>query len=310
MLTDFGFKRIFGTDPNKELLINFLNSLFDGEEVIKDVKYLNSENVGDVYTERKAIFDVYCENEQGEKFIVEMQNAYQTYFKDRSLFYSTFPIREQAPKGSDWNFCLKKVYVVALLNYKMSDEAFDSTDTIHTIALMDTKTNKVFNAKLMFKYVEVGRFDKTDEELTSLSDKWMYVLKNLSRLDNRPSSLREKIFTKLFDAAAIARFSPNELREYEDSLKAYRDIKNSLDTAKEEGRAEGREEGRAEGREEGRAEGREEGRKEGRAEGREEGRAEGIAMVAKMMYAKGIDVDVIASMTGMAIDKIKALCRQ
>ena len=113
---------------------------------------------------------------------------------------------------------------------------------------------------------------------------------NLSRLDNRPSSLREKIFTKLFDAAAIARFSPNELREYEDSLKAYRDIKNSLDTAKEEGRAEGRE--------------------EGRAEGREEGRAEGIAMVAKMMYAKGIDVDVIASMTGMAIDKIKALCQQ
>ena len=111
---------------------------------------------------------------------------------------------------------------------------------------MDTKTNKVFNAKLMFKYVEVGRFDKADNELTSLSDKWMYVLKNLSRLDNRPAALREKIFTKLFDAAAIARFSPTELREYEDSLKAYRDIKNSLDTAKAEGRAEGRAEGELE----------------------------------------------------------------
>lgn len=239
LLTDFGFKRIFGTDPNKDLLINFLNSLFNGEEVIKDVRYLNSENVGDVYTERKAIFDVYCENERGEKFIVEMQNAYQTFFKDRSLFYSTFPIREQAPKSSDWNFCLKKVYVVALLNFKMSDEAFDASDTIHTIALMDTKTNKVFNAKLMFKYVEVGRFDKTDEELTSLSDKWMFVLKNLSRLNNRPSSLREKIFSRLFDAAAIARFTPIELREYEDSLKAYRDIKNSLDTAEAKGREEG-----------------------------------------------------------------------
>ena len=295
MLTDFGFKRIFGTDPNKELLINFLNSLFDGEEVIKDVKYLNSENVGDVYAERKAIFDVYCENEKGEKFIVEMQNAYQTFFKDRSLFYSTFPIREQAPKGSDWNFCLKKVYVVALLNYKMSDEAFDSSDTIHTIALMDTKTNKVFNAKLMFKYVEIGRFDKTDEELTSLSDKWMYVLKNLSRLDNRPVSLREKIFTKLFDAAAIARFTPTELREYEDSLKAYRDIKNSLDTAKEEGRAEGRVEGRAEGR------------AEGREEGIEAGRAEGIAMVAKTMYAKGMDIETIASMTGMDKNELEKL---
>ena len=273
LLTDFGFKRIFGTDPNKDLLINFLNSLFNGEEVIKDVRYLNSENVGDVYTERKAIFDVYCENERGEKFIVEMQNAYQTFFKDRSLFYSTFPIREQAPKSSDWNFCLKKVYVVALLNFKMSDEAFDSSDTIHTIALMDTKTNKVFNAKLMFKYVEVGRFDKADNELTSLSDKWMYVLKNLSRLDGRPAALREKIFTKLFDAAAIARFSPTELREYEDSLKAYRDIKNSLDTAKAEGRAEGR------------------------------------AEVAKTMMEKGMDVKIIASLTGLSEEEIKSLSK-
>ena len=275
LLTDFGFKRIFGTDPNKELLINFLNSLFDGEEVIKDVKYLNSENVGDVYAERKAIFDVYCENEQGEKFIVEMQNAYQAFFKDRSLFYSTFPIREQAPKGSDWNFCLKKVYVVALLNYKMSDEAFDSSDTIHTIALMDTKTNKVFNAKLMFKYVEVGRFDKTDEELTSLSDKWMYVLKNLSRLDNRPAALREKIFSKLFAAASVARFTPTELREYEDSLKAYRDIKNSLDTAKEEGREEGREQRNIE--------------------------------IAKKMIAAGMDIDIIISMTDLSKDEIEKL---
>ena len=275
LLTDFGFKRIFGTDPNKELLINFLNSLFDGEEVIKDVKFLNSENVGDVYTERKAIFDVYCENENGEKFIVEMQNAYQTYFKDRSLFYSTFPIREQAPKGSDWNFCLKKVYVVALLNYKMSDEAFDSSDTIHTIALMDTKTNKVFNTKLMFNYVEVGRFDKTDEELTSLSDKWMYVLKNLSRLDNRPAALRDKILSKLFAAASVARFTPTELREYEDSLKAYRDIKNSLDTAKEEGREEGREQRNIE--------------------------------IARKMLAAGMHIDIIINMTDLSKDEIEKL---
>lgn len=273
LLTDFGFKRIFGTDLNKDLLINFLNSLFNGEEVIKDVKYLNSENVGDVFTERKAIFDVYCENEQGEKFIVEMQNAYQTFFKDRSLFYSTFPIREQAPKGSDWNFCLKKVYVVALLNFKMSDEAFDTSDTIHTIALMDTKTNKIFNAKLIFKYVEVGRFDKTDEELTLLSDKWMFVLKNLSRLNNRPSSLREKIFSRLFDAAAIARFTPTELREYEDSLKAYRDIKNSLDTAE--------------------------------AKGREEGINIANLAIAKRMLSDGMDMELVLKYTGLTEEQIK-----
>ena len=71
LLTDFGFKRIFGTNPNKDLLIDFLNSLFDGEQVVKNVTFLNSEHVGDVRTDRKAIFDVYCENEKGEKFIVE-----------------------------------------------------------------------------------------------------------------------------------------------------------------------------------------------------------------------------------------------
>ena len=134
--------------------------------------------------------------------------------------------------------------------------------------------------------------------------------KNLSRLDNRPAALREKIFSKLFAAASVARFTPTELREYEDSLKAYRDIKNSLDTAKEEGLAKGREEGLAKGREEGLVKGREEGLAKGREEGLAKGREEGIALVAKAMYAKGMDVDTIASMVGMAKDEVERLCRQ
>ena len=241
LLTDFGFKRIFGTKPNKDLLINFLNSLFDGLQVIKDVKYLNSEHVGDVFAERKAIFDVYCENERGEKFIVEMQNAYQKYFKDRSLFYSTFPIREQAPKGAEWNFQHEHVYTVALLNFDLKEEAFDKNDINHDVGLLDKKTLKVFNDKLSFKYVEIAKFNKTEEELDTLYDKWLYVLKNLSRLDERPSALKEKVFTKLFEEAEIAKFTPTELKEYEDSLKAYRDVKNSIDTALEKGREEGME---------------------------------------------------------------------
>lgn len=243
LLTDFGFKRIFGTKPNKDLLINFLNSLFDGEQVIKDVRYLNSEHVGDVFAERKAIFDVYCENEKGEKFIVEMQNAFQKYFKDRSLFYSTFPIREQAPKGQDWNFKLDHVYTVALLNFDFKEEAFDQKEINHDVGLLDKKTFKVFNDKLSFKYIEIAKFNKSETELETLYDKWLYVLKNLPKLDKRPKALKERIFTKLFEEAEIAKFSQQELREYEDSLKAYRDIKNSIDTAKEEGRKEGRVEG-------------------------------------------------------------------
>lgn len=235
LLTDFGFKRIFGTKPNKDLLIDFLNSLFNGEQVVKDVTFLNSEHVGDVHTDRKAIFDVYCENEKGEKFIVEMQNAYQTYFKDRSLYYATFPIREQAQKGEGWNYKLKHVYVVALLNYDMSDPAF-SDDTInHDIGLLDKQTHRVFNDKLTFKYVEISKFNKSIEELKTNYDKWLFVLQNLSRLDRQPEYLQTAVFNRLFAEAEIAKFTRAELREYEDSLKAYRDIKNSLDSAEEKG---------------------------------------------------------------------------
>ena len=235
LLTDFGFKRIFGTKPNKDLLIDFLNSLFNGEQVVKDVTFLNSEHVGDVHTDRKAIFDVYCENEKGEKFIVEMQNAYQTYFKDRSLYYATFPIREQAQKGEGWNYKLKHVYIVALLNYDMSDPAF-SDDTInHDIGLLDKQTHRVFNDKLTFKYEEISKFNKRIEELKTNYDKWLFVLQNLSRLDCQPEYLKTAVFNRLFAEAEIAKFTRAELREYEDSLKAYRDIKNSLDSAEEKG---------------------------------------------------------------------------
>ena len=142
LLTDFGFKRIFGTAMNKDLLICFLNSLFNGKQVVKDVSYLNPEHVGDVYTDRRAIFDVYCEGENGEKFIVEMQNAYQAYFKDRSLFYSTFPIREQAPKGNDWDFKFNHVYTVALLNFNMYEDAFDKEKPRHHVQLCNTGLRK------------------------------------------------------------------------------------------------------------------------------------------------------------------------
>ena len=307
LLTDFGFKRIFGSDINKDLLIDFLNSLFNGEQVVKNVTYLNSEHVGDVYAEHKAIFDVYCENEHGEKFIVEMQNAYQTYFKDRSLYYATFPIREQAPKGDNWNFKLQHVYVVALLNYDMNEEAFSHESINHDVGLLDKQTHKVFNNKLTFKYVEIARFNKDINELETNFDKWLYVLRNLSRLDNQPTYLRNEVFNRLFSQAEIARFDKKELKAYEDSLKAYRDIKNSLDTAKEEGRAEGLAEGRAEGHAEGLAEGLAEGRAKGHAEGLAEGASEKALTIARELLAMNMSIDNIKKVTGLTDDEIHNL---
>ena len=287
LLTDFGFKRIFGTAPNKDLLINFLNSLFDGKQVIKNIMHLNSEHLGDRSSARKAIFDVYCEAENGEKFIVEMQNAFQEFFKDRALYYSTFPIREQAKKGSEWDFSLTHIYTIALLNFDMHDEAFDADKICHTVKLCDIETNRVFYHKLDFIYVEISKFNKTENELDTLYGKWLYVLKNLSRLEKRPKALVAKVFDRLFEEAEIAKFTPAELREYEDSLKAYRDIKNSLDTAKKEGRAEGR--------------------AEGLAEGRAEGRTEGIMSTARNLKLMGLSVADIMKATGLSEDDVMKL---
>ena len=232
-----------------------------------------------------------------------MQNAYQTFFKDRSLYYATFPIREQAEKGDVWDYQLKHVYVVALLNYKMSDSAF-SPDTInHDIGLLDKQTHRVFNDKLTFKYVEISKFDKCLEELESNYDKWLYVLRNLSRLDSQPDYLRNEIFNRLFSEAEIAHFSKVELREYEDSLKAYRDIKNSLDTAKAEGLAEGFGKGRVEGH----AEGLVEGRAEGLAKGRAEGRSETLVEVAKNLLSIGTPIESIMKATGLSEEEIKSM---
>ena len=279
LLTDFGFKRIFGTAPNKDLLINFLNSLFDGHKVIKDLKYNNSEHVGDLFTERKAIFDVYCESVDGEKFIVEMQNASQKYLKDRTLFYSTFPIREQAPKGGAWDYHLNPIYSIALVNYDMREAAFDGNEISHHVQLCDTATNLVFYNKLEFIYVEVTKFSKNEDELVSLYDKWLYALKNLATLTARPAALRDKIFDRLFQVAEIARFTPTELREYEDSLKNSRDLKNSLDAAEEKGVV----------------------------KGREIGRAEGIMLTAKKLKSMGFSVADIMEATGLSEDEIKKL---
>ena len=299
LLTDFGFKRIFGSAPNKDLLICFLNSLFNGKQVVKDVSYLNPEHVGDVYTDRRAIFDVYCEGENGEKFIVEMQNAYQTYFKDRSLFYSTFPIREQAPKGNDWDFKINHVYTVALLNFNMYEDTFDKEKTRHHVQLCNTATHKISYDKQEFIYVVLAKFNKTLGELETLYEKWLYALKNLYKLSQRPKELCDKVFDRLFEEAEIAKFSPLEMREYEASKKAYRDIKNSVDTAKREGIAEGMKQGM----EKSMKQGIEKGMKQGLEKGLEQRSLE----IARKMLAKGMDAASVMEITGLSAEQMQHL---
>ena len=228
-LTDFGFKKLFGSEPNKNILIDFLNEILPEQHKIEDLTYARNEHIGQQVIDRTAIFDIYCKGKNGESFIVEIQKAKQNYFKDRSVYYSSFPIQEQAKKG-DWNYQLKPVYTVGILDFKF-DEHKNDQDIVHLVELKDQNC-EVFFDRLKFIYIELPKFKKSEEELESHFDKWLFVFTHLSKLQNRPKKLQEKIFQQLFEAAEIANLPKEDRQAYEESLKHYLDIKNVVDTSK------------------------------------------------------------------------------
>jgi predicted transposase/invertase (TIGR01784 family) len=266
--TDFGFKKLFGSEPNKDLLIDFLNQVLPVKHRINDLTYARTEHLGNTETDRKAIFDLYCVGKNGERFIVEMQKAKQNFFKDRSVYYSSFPIQEQAKKG-DWNYQLAAVYMVGILDFTFSEDAA-KPEVRHEVQLKDQQC-RVFYNKLTYIYLEMPNFHKTEENLQNNFDKWMYVLQQLPNLQTRPQALQDRVFQKLFEAAEIARFSPEEKNKYEESLKYYRDLKNVVDTSFDEGKAEGK------------------------------------AEIALQMKQMGMDPGLISEITGLSIEKIEQL---
>lgn len=281
--TDYGFKKLFGEEPNKDLLLDFLNELLKDEQgKITNLTYLKNEHLGTTELDRKAIFDLYCENERGEKFIVELQKSKQNFFKDRTVYYSTFPIREQA-KRADWNYELKAVYTIAILDFIFDEDKNEPDKYRYDIKLTDNETQKVFYDKLTYIYLEMPKYNKKIDELETRFDKWLYIIRNLNKLDRVPDKLREHIFEKLFETAEISKFTQDQVRSYEDSLKYYRDLKNSLDTAKQEGIELGIEQGI------------EQGLKQGRLE------------MIKEMIAKGVDIQTISSISGLSQDEINKL---
>ena len=232
--TDYGFKRLFGEEPNKDILLDFLNELLKEEEgQITSLQYKKNEHL-DTDLNRRAIFDIYCQNEKGERFIVELQKTKQNFFKDRTVYYSTFPIQEQAQTGSEWNYQLKAVYTIAILDFVFDEDKNEPDKLLYKVKLTDIDTCKVFYEKLTFVYLEMPKFKKTVDELETHFEKWLFVLRNLNRLDRIPDKLKEEVFMKVFEVAEIAKFIPEQRISYQDSLKYYRDLKNSLDTASEE----------------------------------------------------------------------------
>lgn len=238
--TDFGFKKIFGEEASKPLLIDFLNALLYQTNKIVDLTFKNTEQLGQTDLDRKAIYDIYCENEIGEKFIVELQKAKQNYFKERTIYYSTFPIREQAEKG-EWNYDLKAIYCIGILDFTFGDYETEpeKSEVVHTIKLKN-QNGKTFYDKLTYIYLEMPNFKMNESQLKNRLDKWLFFIKHLEDFQDIPTIFSDNIFAQAFEKAELAKFGATELGNYENSLKIYRDLKGVIDTAFDEGKLEGK----------------------------------------------------------------------
>ena len=290
--TDFGFKKLFGEEGSKDLLADFLNQLLPPHHQIAELNFRNTEQMPDIPLERKAIFDINCRSVTGEYFIVEMQKAKIQFFKDRSVFYVTFPIREQAKKG-DWLFKLAPVYFIAILDFEY-DEAEEMRKFRRDVALRD-QDGELFFDKLHFKFLQMPLFKKQEHELETHFDKWIYFLKNLGNFDHIPTILNEPIFQKAFHIAELANLSREQCTVYEQNLLDYWSMNAAVETAKEVGRTEGREEGRTEGRE------------EGRTEGLAEGKRSKALETARAMLADGIPQETVLRYTGLTLEDLNSL---
>ncbi len=238
-LVDFAFKKIFGSEPNKDLLIAFLNEVFRGRKHIIDLTYNKNEHPGDLKDEGAAIFDLLCTGDKGEQFLIEVQRGRQGYFKERALFYTSRLISDQAPKGnrSAWAYNIAEVYLIALLE-DFTLENSPANTYLHDICLCNRDTGEIFYHKLGYTYIELSRFVKTETELETDLDRWLYVLKNMSRFEKIPVYLRKPIFEKLFSIAEYTNLTKEEKVMYDSSLKYKWDNKNVLDYALKEAREE------------------------------------------------------------------------
>ena len=310
--TDVGFKRIFGQEVSKPLLLDFLNHLLEGERVIVDLTFLDKELPGVYDGDRSTIYDIYCQTDTGEYIIVEMQNRYQHTFKQRSVYYAAQAIARQGERGSQWGYDVKAVYVVSFLNFSLKEISADfRTD----VGLMDMHRHTLFSDSLRLIFLQLPLFKKEADECDNDFERWIYVLKNMETLNRLPFAAQSAVFQKLASITDVASLSKDDRMKYDESLRKFRDTLVVMQTERMEGRAmgfaEGHEQGLAVGRAEGLAKGLEEGRaeglEEGRAEGLEEGRAEAIHNNARKMKALGMAPEVIAQVTGLTADEIEQL---
>ncbi|MCL1932986.1 MAG: Rpn family recombination-promoting nuclease/putative transposase [Candidatus Azobacteroides sp.] len=284
-LTDFGFKKLF---LNKELLIAFLNDVVGTS--IKDIQYQATEGLGEQIEDRTAIFDLLCITDTNEYFIVEMQLGKQTYFKDRVLFYASHVIRKQAPRRKYWNYELKAVYVVSILDFITFAESSTNNEVIERVYLYREKAKKRYSNKLNLIFIELPKFKKQVSELKNNTDVWLFLLKYTSELNACPTEIKEKIFKRFLELAEIQNLTSMEMETYKKSLKQNRFLRDMANCVKEDGRMEGR--------------------MEGKMEGRMEGRMEERRQIAARLLQRKTSVEEVVSLTDLTKEQVQELLKQ
>lgn len=282
--TDFGFKKIFGEEASKPLLLDFLNTLLPENSQIKNLSFKNTEHLGQTEADRKSLFDIYCEAENGEKFIVELQKAKQNFFKERTVYYSTFPIREQAEKG-EWNYNLKAVFCIGILDFTFDDyeNEPERSEVVHNIKLKN-QNGKIFYDKLTYIYLEMPNFKKAETGLKTRLDKWLYFIKYLEDFQTIPAIFKDEVvFEKAFEKAELAKLDTGQWESYERSLREFRDMKGMFDYATETAFD------------------------DGKTEGKIQGKTEGKTEIAIKMKQKGFSVEDIAEITGLSAEEVNKL---
>lgn len=325
---DKGFKIVLGRIGSEDVLRHLLNRLL-GTSIIR-LEYRNTEHPGLTEEERSSRFDVYCEDENGRCFQVEMQNWSQKYFYKRAIYYSSLVLMDQVEKaqrefketigkdtGKRWDYDFQPLYVVSFLNFKnwtSQNAQAKKNPYISTYRYVDIETGEELSNSTNLVFIDLHSFNKKEEECESLEDIWMYSIKNMHSLLVCPEKFKGTEIEDLYTKSELAKMTIEQRLKYEEDIMTRNDILNSISEqledarkeAKERGIKEGLEEGRAEGRAKGRAEGRALGREEGIREGRAEGRAEGQAETIRKMLAAGIPASAIAEALEITIEQCES----
>ena len=281
VMLDAGFKAVFRV---KQVAIDFINAALQGERQVKDLTYLDKEIQPEVIEQRTVIFDLLCEDADGSKFVLEMQNYPQHYFFNRGFYYICRLVSRQGESGADWKYSLLPVYGIYLLNFSLPEFQSWRTDVV----LVNEATGKTFGeVKLKQIYLSFDLFNLREEECKTPLENMVYILKNMNLFDMSPFKEKNDAFKRLLDVANLNAMTPHERAVYDENLKIYRDWRNTLEYAVEEAEVKGM--------------------KKGKLEGIAQGKAEGQRQIAVNLKNQGVNIETIALCTGLSVEEINKL---